>query len=58
MNFKKTEIFFLIIQEWKKFTPELCDRLMSSIGKRLQAVINKNGEHVLKSDYEWSCNIV
>ena len=41
-----------IIQEWKNFTPELCNRLMSSIGKRLQAVVKKNGDQVAKKDYE------
>ena len=40
-----------IIKEWKNFTPELCDKLMSSIGLRLKAVFKGNGNQVVKNDY-------
>ena len=40
-----------ITREWKKVTPELCDKLICSIGRRLQAVVNKNGEQIAKNDY-------
>ena len=41
-----------IIKEWQNFTPELCTKLMSSIGRRLKAVIKKEGNQVVKKDYE------
>ena len=41
-----------IIREWAKFTPELCQNLISSIGRRLKAVVKKNGEQVTKKIYE------
>ena len=40
-----------IIQEWKNFEPELCDHLMSYLGRRLKAVVKKNGDQVVKKDY-------
>ena len=41
-----------IMKKWQSFTPELCHKLMSSIGRRLKAVIKKNGEQVVKKDYQ------
>ena len=40
-----------IIKEWKMFTLELCNRLISSICRRLKAVVEKNGNQVVKKDY-------
>ncbi|CAF4081359.1 unnamed protein product [Rotaria sp. Silwood2] len=43
----KTEI----VKIWKNFDISLCFRMMSSIPKRLQAVIKQDGRRVLKSDF-------
>lgn len=40
-----------ICREWRQIDFEICNSAMLSIPRRLQAVINKKGEQVSKSDY-------
>ena len=46
-----TKLKTSITREWKKITPELCEKLISSIGKRLKAVVGKEGAQITKQDY-------
>lgn len=41
-----------ISEKWREIDSELCKKLMLSIPKRLDAVVKKQGEQVLKKDYE------
>ncbi|CAF3430710.1 unnamed protein product [Rotaria sp. Silwood1] len=57
MNLKKKDYQDLfqvkaeIVKIWKNFDINLCAKMMSSIPKRLQAVIKKKGGRILKIDY-------
>ena len=42
-----------IVQAWREIDQDkaLCRRLMASVPRRLQAVINNNGSQIHKNDY-------
>jgi len=40
-----------VVKIWRDFDTDLCAEMMSSIPKRLQAVLDKDGRRILKSDY-------
>ena len=41
-----------LIEAWKEMDQQICSKMMSSIPKRLKALIDKKGEQVFRKDWE------
>jgi len=41
-----------LIEEWQGISPDICMKMMTSIPRRFQTVVNKKGEQINKRDYK------